>query len=436
MSDSQLYSRLLLPKGHGYPLFHPQPYDDLWEIRKTGTEIGDVGVVKDGCFDVIFNICCAADHQINRRFDRGLPEGFEQLQLSPGDLAPHASYHPPGADISNTRITKRRLDIDASVENNVFLPVGAGAVVEISATAKETALLLLPDGASRCDLRPLQVFKDYALKHARNWYAFVNGRLGWMVEAGDLYLITGVDKSSTWSVLAMENRSEDLHLSLKLKAAQLASAGGSCRWEWENNSSFANSGPRREPGFTEEQPKKDQTVFLRGFKVAVRSSPWTRSAKALSIVDSKPSNILSKGGFIPFSQPRSGSAGNVFRGSGSSSGRGGASNEDESADFFPSHHQAYHPANAINEYLLNSSPGANVAVTHDNEWASVLSADEKLPGNIELIERISRRYRTHTTSGNLSSSLAFPVTHVCRRWGLASGLRRNSSYCTHGHSGS
>lgn len=119
MADSQLYSRLLLPKGHGYPLFHPQPYDDLHEIRRTGTQIGDVGVVKDGCFDVAFNICNPADHPINRRFGRGLPEGFEPLALLPGDMALQASYHPPGADVSNVRINKRRLDIDVGVENNV-----------------------------------------------------------------------------------------------------------------------------------------------------------------------------------------------------------------------------------------------------------------------------------------------------------------------------
>ncbi|KAJ7738972.1 hypothetical protein B0H16DRAFT_1249900, partial [Mycena metata] len=60
------YTRLLLPKAHGYPLFHPQPYDDLQEIRRTGTQIGDVGIVKNGCFDVTFNICNPADHPINR----------------------------------------------------------------------------------------------------------------------------------------------------------------------------------------------------------------------------------------------------------------------------------------------------------------------------------------------------------------------------------
>lgn len=124
MSDSHhLYSRLLLPTGHGYPISHPQPYDDLpEESRRVGTETGDVGVVTfDGSFDPIFNICRAADDELNRF---GVPEGFEQVALGPGDVAARALHHRPGADVSSTRIAKRRLDLDAGVESNVQVLLG------------------------------------------------------------------------------------------------------------------------------------------------------------------------------------------------------------------------------------------------------------------------------------------------------------------------
>ncbi|KAJ7277531.1 hypothetical protein C8J57DRAFT_1060921 [Mycena rebaudengoi] len=300
---SRLYSRLLLPEGHGYPLFHPKPFDDLpEEARRVGTEIGDVGVVtSNGSFDVIFNICRAADDPINRF---GVPEGFEQVRLTQGDVATQTLCHRPGSDVSNTKISKQRLGVDAGVDGNVQVPIFLRAVVEISTTSKEVAVLLLPDGASRFDLRRLQDFRDYALKHAQHWYAFVNGQLGRMVQRNALYLVTGVDKCSTWSVAAMENQSEDCRVSLKLKAAQMGSAGTTCAWEWETASSFANSGPRRLPG--EELWKDNQTVFLRGFKVVVRRAPLKMRNKALSIVDSKPSDILSKSQFIPYSRLSSG----------------------------------------------------------------------------------------------------------------------------------
>jgi hypothetical protein len=157
-----------------------------------------------------------------------------------------------------------------------FLPLGAGAVVEISTSSKEAAVLLLPDGASRTDLRRKKKFRDYTLKHARAWYAFVNGDLERMVDNGDLYLVTGTDKSLSWSVAAVENHSEDCKMSLKLKAAQVGSAGTSCFWEWETANSFVDSGPRPLPADTERT--ENQTVFLRGFKVAISTSPLRKAA--------------------------------------------------------------------------------------------------------------------------------------------------------------
>ncbi|KAJ7174685.1 hypothetical protein C8R46DRAFT_872735, partial [Mycena filopes] len=194
------------------------PFDDLpFESRRAGVEIGDVGIItSDGSFDLLFNICRAADDPLNRF---GVPEGFEQVKLSPGDIAPQQMYFRPGADISNTKISKRRLDIDASTDGNVFLPFTIGATVEISTHSKTAAVLLLPTGASRTNLRPRRIFRDYALKHGQRWYAFANGALDRMVGNGDLYLVTGADKCAAWSLAALENHAEGCALSLKLTAA-------------------------------------------------------------------------------------------------------------------------------------------------------------------------------------------------------------------------
>jgi hypothetical protein len=118
MSDSGLYTRLLLPKRHGYPLSCPTPYGDApLEARQAGTEIGDVGVVmSDGSFDVIFNICRAPDDRINRF---GVPRGFEQVHVGPEDVALLPEFHDPGCHVSNTTINKRRLGVDAGAESNV-----------------------------------------------------------------------------------------------------------------------------------------------------------------------------------------------------------------------------------------------------------------------------------------------------------------------------
>ncbi|KAF8196276.1 hypothetical protein K438DRAFT_1934039 [Mycena galopus ATCC 62051] len=400
MSDSRLYTRLLLPKGHGYPLFHPQAFDDLpLELRRVGTEIGDVGVVtSDGSFDPIFNICRAADDPLNRF---GVPPGFEQVNLQDMEVSARDDCHEPGSDVSSAAISKRRLDIDAGVESNVFLPLSAGAVVEISAasTSKEAAILLLPEGGSRVDLRSLKKFRDYAVKHAQHWYDFVNRDLERIVGNGDLYLVTGTDKSSSWGVAALENRCEDGRVSLKLKAAQTATAGASCTWEWETATSFARSGPRRPP--EEASWGRNQTIFLRGYKVVVRPYPLMKLVKAISIVNSKPGDILRKSTFIPSLQSRSLGARNSTTTSttgrappfySSSAGTRRTSGDDEC--------KVYHPSSAVNQFLLDFSPDATVALIHDNQWMSVLNEDDHdIPTESEFIRRICDKYTIANTLG-------------------------------------
>ncbi|KAJ7148425.1 hypothetical protein C8R43DRAFT_857674, partial [Mycena crocata] len=64
------YSKALFTTRDGYPLFNPQPFDDLPEQARrqgTGTQIGDVGVITpDGSFDAIFNVLLPADDPTNR----------------------------------------------------------------------------------------------------------------------------------------------------------------------------------------------------------------------------------------------------------------------------------------------------------------------------------------------------------------------------------
>ncbi|KAJ7743361.1 hypothetical protein B0H16DRAFT_1010954 [Mycena metata] len=244
MSDRDLYSRLLLATGNGYPLSYPEPSDDLPQCQVRGLEIGDVGALSsDGSFNVFFNICRSPDDPSNRF---GVPVGFERLDLGSNPFISKKAYHRPGSHISNTKIKKRRLDVDAQVDN-VFLPVGAGAVIKVSSTSTKAAVLLLPYGGSRLDVRFVDTFKDLALRHAQSWYVFVTTlRTG--VENGDLYLINGVDKSVSWGVAAAGHHTERGRISLKLSAAQTGSAGGSNTWQWEANTAFADMGPRRPAG--------------------------------------------------------------------------------------------------------------------------------------------------------------------------------------------
>ncbi|KAJ6476338.1 hypothetical protein C8R45DRAFT_1077254 [Mycena sanguinolenta] len=399
MSDTDLYSRLLLVARHGYPLPHPQPADNF--PKPQGIEIGDVGAVADdGSFNVFFNIRKSTD-SVNRP-NWGLPPGFEEVPLNSEDYIPRSTHFGPGSHVSNSKLRKGRWDLNVDVDSNaqvILIPVGAGTVVDISSSAERTAVLLLQEGASRIDLLPLKKFREQAEKHGEDWYAFVGDQIGYQLDNGDLYLITGVDKSTLWNVSATEKHTGNDHISLKLRAVQFGSVNGSYRWEWEEGGQFSDFGPRPASDL------QNQTVFLRGFKLMLSAPLWRKQkkTKAISVADSKPSDILKGKGFFRslFSQS-SGVAHNAYTGDMKhETNTVPSDNEDSvSVSYFPASYQRYHPADAINAHLLAFSSDVSVAVTHDDEWMSVLKEEEEeVPEDAELIRRILLKYSVEVESG-------------------------------------
>jgi hypothetical protein len=99
------------------------------------------------------------------------------------------------------------------------------------------------------------------------------------------------------------NESQDRNISLKLKATKIVSAGGSYAYQCETSSGFADSEPRQPPG--EDPSTKNQTVFLRGFRIALHRVAWTKISQAIPVVDSKRLTFFSKAWFKSFvkSQP-------------------------------------------------------------------------------------------------------------------------------------
>ncbi|KAN0075523.1 hypothetical protein V8E55_011546 [Tylopilus felleus] len=65
--------------------------------------------------------------------------------------------------------------------------------------------------------------------------------------------------------------------------------------------------------------------------------------------------------------------------------------------------QAFHPSDIINQYLLNEEPSANIAITHDDVWITMLEEDLLQPedlaqeGRLETL--VSQRYSTISGEG-------------------------------------
>ncbi|KAJ7863754.1 hypothetical protein B0H14DRAFT_3606709 [Mycena olivaceomarginata] len=307
--DRDLYSRLLLAKGCGYPLSYPQPSDDL-RIQSQGIQIGDVGV-----------------------------------------------------------LTSEEVSIHSST-SAVPMEIVLGFLLDLKGLSWVLQIYL-----SRGGISPV---------------------LGLRSKTGELYLVTGVDKSSSWMVGAAANQSQDRNISLNLKGARTPASGRR----------VVDCGFRTPSTSGEDPSTKNQTVFLRGFRIALHRVAWTKISQAIPVVDSKRLTFFSKAWFksVVKSQPP---------GSISSSPNTGQHTPEESA--------------AIASFLQLSalaprSKGMVAAVTHDNEWKLAMGEsvtyvsqsiqplilvfwkESVVPSKHELITRIRARCTMDFGHGGYSSA--------------------------------
>ncbi|KAK0433773.1 hypothetical protein EV421DRAFT_1994059 [Armillaria borealis] len=153
-----IYASLMLPKGHGYPLWLPGPPSNL----PNGTQIGNLGVLNDdGGFTYLFNVCKDASDSVN---ENRVPPGFEPLK----DIRePRYGELEVNSVISSSQV-------DLSIETHTALGVVSGFEFT-SSKPTAAAVLVLPDGAERYDSEQVNVFEKYAVANAHSWYKYFNG---------------------------------------------------------------------------------------------------------------------------------------------------------------------------------------------------------------------------------------------------------------------
>ena len=90
---SETYARLMSAHGHGYALYQPELDRFLpMAYRIKGVGIGDVGVIQDGSFDFLFNVCSSGINPPE------LPYNFEMLQPVNIDIS-DGQYFSPGTHV-------------------------------------------------------------------------------------------------------------------------------------------------------------------------------------------------------------------------------------------------------------------------------------------------------------------------------------------------
>ena len=79
--------------------------------------------------------------------------------------------------------------------------------ISFESSASEGAILAMPHGLQAQDLANLSIFRRYLSTNMENWYRYVNNVRGREARNGDVRLVIGCDKTSSWGVATFANSS-------------------------------------------------------------------------------------------------------------------------------------------------------------------------------------------------------------------------------------
>ncbi|KAF9219356.1 hypothetical protein BS17DRAFT_428311 [Gyrodon lividus] len=417
-----VYARLMVSvdESRGYPLYIPEPDSRLPDdYDRTGPKIGDVGVVaEDGSFDVFFNICLPENHPIHH--PHGVPSNFKQVILNHRDIREFPRIDTKGLVLATRSVSQRTLSSSLSGNAAVVTPAGTALSYEFSSSSSEGAILALPEGAGKADLANHFEFRQVALENAASWYHFACCHLGrTSINNDSLYLITGFHKTSSWSLASFSQAERNTAFSFSFTAGPVINGNVAAAYSWAQgvtNSVLPRSGP--EQGYNQDSP--NQTLFIRGYKIAIREGAFisllggrTRVSAALPRARFDQSRPFNSDRAVPGSSPGYLSCDRQHCTQGRQRGISrslphyanealvGTPTQTEAIIPFPVmlcniatdvdpydgldgldvslqrvpgvSSKAYHPADVINQFLLDHFPSADVAVTHDSQWCNIPS---------------------------------------------------------------
>jgi len=289
--------------------------------------VGDVGIIADdGGFDFMFNICLPRGHPIN---PDDLPDDFVPLDppLRPTDIRGHREFK-KNHHLASTSVSLRG-DCHSYVYYSDLLPVmnlsrslihRSGLSFQTSAEAG--AVVTMPQGAYSEKLGNVPRFKKYISAHAESWYKYVNGACGREAKNGDVRLVIGTDKASTWGMAAFSNLIEESEFQLRFKAIEKSSLGYTYGWEYSGMAEV-RAGPDPEEvedlRMNQESERgvvyENQCLFMKTLNVTVADDVWNNlslepeSEQEAVRTPSSSSTARAGGPLSSTSQPSSGNLG-------------------------------------------------------------------------------------------------------------------------------
>ena len=139
----------------------------------------------------------------------------------------------------------------------------------------------MPRGARSEDLGNLARFREYTAANVADWYRFINGPLGREAKNGDVRLVVGFDKTSSWGIATFANQTQQN--SCLLKFGPSSSEGDSSNYKWSEYSGVADvrAGPDsyeidelRLDGDPPDVQFENQCLFVRTLNATLADDVW------------------------------------------------------------------------------------------------------------------------------------------------------------------
>ena len=146
-------------------------------------------------------------------------------------------------------------------------------------SAREGAILIMPNGSTATNLLNTHLVEEYIRKNAKHWYKYATNRRGRPVENGDIRIVVGCDKVSSWGIATLASSHEAC---TRLEFKGIRDPTTSHTWSCFGAAS-GRVGPRDEEmqnlrAETNTAPIQNQCVFVRTMNITVSEGTWNEMA--------------------------------------------------------------------------------------------------------------------------------------------------------------
>ena len=150
----------------------------------------------------------------------------------------------------------------------------------------------MPDGAISHDLENLPRFREYVTANVERWYRFINGPRGREAKNGDVRLVIGCDKATSWGIATLTGMTQHSQLKFKPLDAQSSRGSRSCGYTWEySGTAEVRAGPdqeeidelRREDPDDTRDKYRNQCLFVRTLNITLHDLAWENLNREIGI---------------------------------------------------------------------------------------------------------------------------------------------------------